>query len=118
MMMMMLKMRKVRNDGGDDDDNEEEDEDYEVDDDDDEEDENDEEDDEEITLQAGKAEQRKRSKPVGIAKSKHTSEDVIIEERRTAGQHCANVGQATEFRKYICDVMKTFEEHLKNGEQV
>ena len=98
------------NDDSDDDYNEEEDEDYEVDKDgdDDEEDEDDEEDDKEITLQAGKAEQRKCSIPVAVAKSKHTSEDVIIEERRTAGQHCANVNQATEFHKYIRDVMKMF----------
>ena len=86
------------NDDGDDDDNEEED--------------------EEITLQAGKAEQRKHSKPVAVAKSKHVSEDVITEERRMAGQCCANVSQATEFCKYICDVMKTFEEHVKKGKQV
>ena len=108
------------NDDGDNDDNEEEDEDYEVDNDgdDDKEDEDEEEDDEEITLQAGKAEQRKCSKPVAVAKSKHTSEDVIIEERRMAGQRCANVSQATKFRKYIHDVMKTFEEHVRKGKQV
>ena len=35
-----------------------------------------------------------------------------------AGQCCANVDKATEFHKYIRDVMKTFEEHVKKGKQV
>ena len=97
------------------DDDNEEDEDYEVDEennndkqhDDDEND--DEEDDEEITLQTGKAEQRKRKRPTSHA-------DMV--ERRTTGQCCAYVDQATEFRKYIRHLMKTFEEHVRKGKQV
>ena len=106
-----------------DNDNKEEDKDYEVDnkegDDDDEQDDDeendDEEDDEEIMLQAGKAEQRKRKRLTAVVKSKDTE---VVEERRTVGQHCANVDQATEFRKYIHDVMKTFEGHIRKGKQV
>ena len=64
----------------------------------------DEEDDEEITLQTGKAEQRKQKRQTKVAD--------VVEERRTVGQLCANVDQATEFRKYIRDLMKTFEEHI------
>ena len=106
-------------DEGDDGDDEK-DEDYEVDNeegDDEEEDEDEEEDVEEITLQTGKADERKRKKPV--AKDKGADPDVVMEERpRGAGQHCANLGQATEFRKYIRDIMKTFEGHVKKGKQV
>ena len=40
---------------------------------------------------------------------------MVVEERRIVGQHA---GQATEFRKYIHDVMKTFEEHVRNLKQV
>ena len=100
----------------DDDDDEEEDEDYVVDkfDDDDRQDdvdENDEEeDDEEITLQTGKAEQRKWKRQTKVAD--------VVEERRTVGQRCANVDQATEFCKYIRDLMKTFEEHVRAGKRV
>ena len=43
---------------------------------------------------------------------------MVVEERRTIGQRCANVNQATEFRKYIRDLMKTFEEHVRKGKQV
>ena len=43
---------------------------------------------------------------------------MVVEERRTVGQCCANVDQATEFCKYIRDVMKTFEEHIRKGKQV
>ena len=95
----------------DDDNDEEEDEDYVVDEgDDDDGQDDDEEDDGEIMLQAGKAEQRKRKRQTKVAD--------VVEERRTVGQHCANVDQATEFRKYICDLMKTFEEHVRAGKQV
>ena len=100
-----------------DDDNEEEDEDYVVDkgDDDDEQDDNeendDEEDDKELTLQTEKAEQRKRKRTT-------TTANMVVEERRNISQCCANVDQATEFRKYIRDLMKTFEEHVRKGKQV
>ena len=40
------------------------------------------------------------------------------EENHGSGQCCANVDQATEFQKYIRDLMKTFEEHVKKGKQV
>ena len=79
------------------DDDKEEDEDYVVDEgnDDDEQDDDDkndeEEDDEEITLQTGKAMQRKWKRQTKVAD--------VVEERRTIGQHCANVDQATEFCK-------------------
>ena len=53
-----------------------------------------------------------------MAAAKDKDIDVIVEERRTVGQHCANVDQATEFRKYIQDLMKTFEENVKKGKQV
>ena len=43
---------------------------------------------------------------------------MLVEERRTIGQRCANVDQATKFCKYIHDVMKTFEEHVRKGKQV
>ena len=43
---------------------------------------------------------------------------MVIEERRTLGQHCANVDRVTEFRKYIHDMMKTFKEHVRKGKQV
>ena len=100
----------------DDDDEEEEDEDYVVDEgdddagQDDDEEEDDEEDDKEITLQTGKVEQRKRKRQTKVAD--------VVEERRTVGQRCANVNQATEFCKYIHDLMKTFEEHVRAGKQV
>ena len=100
----------------DDDDEEEEDEDYVVDEgdnddgQDDNEEEDDEEDDEEIMLQTGKAEQRKRKRQTKVAD--------VVEERRTIGQCCSNVDKATEFRKFIRDLMKTFEEHVRAGKQV
>ena len=67
-------------------------------------------------MQAGKAEQRKRKRLTAVAKSKDT--DVVVEERRTVGQCCANVDQATKFCKYIRDVMKTFEKHVRKGKHV
>ena len=112
----------------DDDENEEgndedKDEDYNVDNeegDEDEKDEDEEEDDKEINLQAGKPEERKRKKPVAVAKNKQTDPDVMVMEERPrgAGQRCANVDRGTKFRKYIRDVMKTFEGHVKKGKQV
>ena len=105
---------------GDGDEDDGEDKDYEEDDEegeDDEENEDKEDDNKEITLQAGKADERKRKKPV--AKGKSTDTDIVIEERpKAVGQRCANVDQATEFRKYIRDAMKTFEGHVKKGQQV
>ena len=71
-------------------------------------------DNEEITLQQEKAEQQ-RKKSVG----KRTESDAIIAEMpKGTGQHCANVGQATEFRNYIKSVMKNFEVRVKKGKQV
>ena len=102
------------NEDNGDDDNNEEDEDYKIDNkggNDDKEQDDDEEEDEEITLQTGKVEQRKWKRPT-------TAADLVVEERRTIGQHCANVSQATEFRKYIHDMMKTFEEQIRKGKQV
>ena len=61
-------------------------------------------------LQTGKVEQRKQKRLTAVAKSKG--------ERRTIGQCCANVDQATKFHKYIRDVMKIFEEHVRKGKQV
>ena len=94
-------------------DNEEADKDYEAEegDDDDEEGEDDEEDDEEITLQKGRAEQRKK-------KSFTMSADVEVREERRTGQRCANIEQASEFRKYIRDLVKEFETHVAKGKQV
>ena len=94
-------------------DDEEADEDYEAEegDDDDEEDEDDEEDDEEITLQKGRAEQRKK-------KLVMKSADVEVMEERRTGQRCANIEQASEFRKYIRDLVKEFETHVVKGKQV
>ena len=107
-------------DNGDDDEDQDNgddnDEDYEQDDED--EDNDDEEDDEEITLQTGKAEQRKWKKLVVVARSRDMHMDVVMEERRTVRQHCTNVEEATEFRKYIRDVMKTFNENVRQGKQV
>ena len=106
-------------DDDEDDDIEDEDEDYKVDDDegdDDEQDEDEEEDDEEITLRTGKAEQGKQKKIV--VRSKDADVDVIIGERRVAGQRSTNVDQATEFLKYIHDLMKMFKEHVRKGKQV
>ena len=97
-------------------DDEEEDEDYEEEEeegDDEDDDEDNEEDDEEITLQTGKADQRKQKKLV----TKSADVEVIMEERRT-GQKCANIEQASEFRKYIRDLMKEFERHVMKGKQV
>ena len=94
-------------------DDEEADEDYEAEegDDDDEEDEDDEEDDEEITLQKGRAEQRKK-------KSVTKSADVEVMEERRTGQRCANIEEALEYRKYIRDLVKEFETHVAKGKQV
>ena len=61
-------------------------------------------------MQTGKAEQRKQKRQTKVAD--------MVEERRTIGQHCANVDQATEFCKYIRDLMKTFEEHVRAGKLV
>ena len=61
-------------------------------------------------LQTGKVEQRKQKRQTKVAD--------VVEERRTVGQHCTNVDQATEFRKYIRDLMRTFEEHVRAGKQV
>ena len=102
-----------------DDDDEEWEEDYEIDneeDDDEEQDDDEEEDDEDITLQRGEVEERKQKRYTAAAKGKDI--DVVVEERRTVGQHCANVDQATEFRKFIQDLMKTFKEHVRKGKQV
>ena len=103
---------EIDEDNGNEDD-EEADEDYEAEegDDDDEEGEDDEEDDEEITLQKGRAEQRKK-------KSFTMSADVEIREERRTGQRCANIEQASEFRKYIRDLVKEFETHVAKGKQV
>ena len=111
---LLLDDEDEKNKDNGDDNNEEEDENYEV----EEGNNDDEEDDEEIMLQAGKAEQRKQKRPTAVTKSKDTDMDMVVEERRTLDQHCANVDQAMEFRKYICDVMKTFEEHVRKGKQV
>ena len=73
--------------------------------------EDDEEDDEEIMLQKGRAEQRKK-------KSFTMSADVEIREERRTGQRCANIEQASEFRKYIRDLVKEFETHVAKGKQV
>ena len=98
-------------DDEDDDDDVDKDKDYDEedngDDDDDEEDEEDD-DDEEITIQVGKADERKRKKQ---------TVEVQVKER-TTGQRSVNMDQATEFRKYICDLMAQFEEHVKKGKQV
>ena len=84
-------------------------------DDDQEEEEEEEEDDEEITLQKGKVDERRKKK----MKGRSGGADMIMEERpKGGGQCCANVDQATEFRKYIWDVMKIFEGHVKKGKQV
>ena len=103
---------KIDEDNGNGDD-EEVDEDYEAEegDDDEEEDEDDEEDDEEITLQKGRAEQWKK-------KSVTKSADVEVMEERRTGQRCANIEQASEFRKYIRDLVKEFETHVAKGKQV
>ena len=62
-------------------------------------------------LQKGRAEQWKK-------KSVTKSADVeVVEERRT-GQRCANIEQASEFRKYIRDLVKEFETHVVKGKQV
>ena len=96
----------------DNEDDEEADKDYEAEEgDDDEEGEDDEEDDEEIMLQKGRAEQRKE-------KSFTMSADVEIREERRTGQRCANIEQALEFRKYIRDLVKEFENHVVKGKQV
>ena len=94
-------------------DDEEADEDYEAEegDDDDEEDEDNEEDDEEVMLQKGRAEQRKK-------KSVTKSADVEVMEERRTGKRCANIEQASEFRKYIRDLVKEFETHVVKGKQV
>ena len=94
---------EIDKDNGNEDD-EEADEDYEAEegDDGDEEGEDDEEDDEEITLQKGRAEQRKK-------KSFTMRADVEVREERRTGQRCANIAQASEFRKYIRDLVKEFE---------
>ena len=97
------------NGNGDDKDYEEEEEEG----DDEDDDEDDEEDDEEITLQTGKADQRKQKKLV----AKSADVEVIMEERRT-GQRCTNIKKASEFRKYIRDLMKEFEKHVMRGKQV
>ena len=88
------------------------DEDYEKDDEDEEDEENDDEDDDkEITLQRGKADERKKKSAV---RAKRADIDVVVEEMpRGSGQWCANVEQATEFRNYIKSIMKMFEEHVK-----
>ena len=94
-------------------DDEEADEDYEAEegDDGDEECENDEEDDEEITLQKGRAEERKK-------KSFTMRADVEVREERRTGQRCVNIEQALEFRKYIRDLVKEFETHVAKGKQI
>ena len=103
---------QIEKDNGNGDD-EEADEDYEAEegDDDDEEDEDDEEDDEEIMLQKGRAEQRKK-------KSVTKSADVEVMEERRTDPKCANIEQASEFRKYIRDLVKEFETHVAKGKQV
>ena len=103
-----------------DDDDEEQDEDYKIDneedDDDKEQDNEEEEDDEDITFQTGKVEEKRQKRHTAAAKDK--DRDVIVGERRTVGQRCVNVDQATEFQKYIRDLMKTFKENVKTGKQV
>ena len=87
-----------------------EDKDYEVENE-DKEDEDEEDDDEEITLQKGKADERKKKL---VVRSKRMDTDVVMEEMpRSPGQWCANVEQVTEFRSYIKSIMKAFEEHVK-----
>ena len=45
-------------------------------------------------------------------------QDVIIEEKPCRqGYHCANVEEASEFRKYIKSLMKVFAEHVRKGKQ-
>ena len=103
---------EIDEDNGNEDD-EEAAEDYEAEegDDDDEEGEDNEEDDEEITLQKGRAEQRKKKLFMMRA-------DVEVREERRTGQRCANIEQASEFRKYIRDLVKEFETHVVKGKQV
>ena len=44
--------------------------------------------------------------------------DVEVREERRTGQRCANIEQASEFRKYIRDLVKEFETHVVKGKQV
>ena len=79
-------------------------------------DEDEEDDDKEITLQKGKADERKKKL---VVRAKRMDTDVLMEEiQRGPGQWCANVEQATEFRSYIKSSMKAFEEHVKKGKQI
>ena len=79
-------------------------------------DEDEEDDDKEITLQKGKADERKKKL---VVRAKRMDTDVLMEEiQRGPGQWCANVEQATEFRSYIKSIMKAFEEHVKKGKQI
>ena len=79
-------------------------------------DEDEEDDDKEITLQKGKADERKKKL---FVRAKRMDTDVLMEEiPRGPGQWCANVEQATEFRSYIKSSMKAFEEHVKKGKQI
>ena len=92
-------------------DDDEEDEDYDEEDNNEEGEDDDDEDDEEITLQKGKAAERK-----GTRKDKESN--IIAEKPKGTGQKCANVGQATEFRDYIKSLMKIFEQRVQEGKQV
>ena len=62
-------------------------------------------------LQKGRAEQF-------IKKSVTKSADVEVMEERRTGQKCANIEQASEFRKYIRDLVKEFETHVAKGKQI
>ena len=46
------------------------------------------------------------------------SADVEIMEERRTGQRCVNIEQASEFRKYIRDLVKELETHVVKGKQV
>ena len=46
------------------------------------------------------------------------SADVEVREERRTGQRCVNIEQASEFRKYIRDLVKEFETHVAKGKQV
>ena len=85
---------------------------------DDEEDDNDEDEDEKITLQQGKAREQKRK--TAMARAKAVTDQVLIMEEmpHRQGYCCANVEKASEFRKYIKNVVKIFAVHVKRGKQI
>ena len=90
-----------------------EDEDYEQDDNEEEEDDDVEEEDVKIVLQEGKVDERNKE-----VQRKKKEESFGIGKPKGTGQRCANIGQAKEFCAYIKNLMKNFQERVKEGKQV